>query len=76
MATQPNRDLTLNWHKSSASGGGGECVEVAQWRSSVLVRDSGDRSGPVLTFSQAQWCGLVRRIKDDRPFVARPERGR
>jgi hypothetical protein len=68
MATQPNRDLTLNWHKSSASGGSGECVEVAQWRSSVLVRDSGDHSGPILTFSLAQWCGLVRRIKDDRPL--------
>ena len=53
MATQPNRDSALIWHKSSASGGGGECVEVAQRKSSVLVRDSGDRSGPVLAFTSA-----------------------
>jgi hypothetical protein len=64
MATQPNRDSALIWHKSSGSGGGGECVEVAQWQSSVLVRDSGDRSGPVLAFTSAQWRGIVRRIKD------------
>ena len=64
MATQPNRDSTLNWHKSSASGGGGECVEVARWKSSVLVRDSGDRPGPVLAFPLAQWHVLVRLIKE------------
>ena len=34
----------LAWRTSSASGGSGECVEVAQWESSVLIRDS--RIGP------------------------------
>ena len=71
MATQPNRDSNLNWHKSSVSGGGGECVEVARWKSSVLVRDSGDQSGPVLSFTSAQWHGLVRRIKGGEVVRAR-----
>lgn len=72
MATQPNRDSALIWHKSSASGGGGECVEVAQRKSSVLVRDSGDRSGPVLAFTSAQWRGLTRRIKNGQAVRGNP----
>jgi Domain of unknown function (DUF397) len=65
MPNQPYSDSALTWHKSSASGGTGECIEVARWKLSVLVRDSGDRSGPVLAFTAAQWRGLVRRIKND-----------
>jgi hypothetical protein len=64
MATQPNRDLTLVWRKSRASGANGGCVEVAALESSVLVRDSRDRLGTRLTFSPAQWRGFVRRVKD------------
>ena len=63
MATQPNLDPTFIWRKSSVSASAGECVEVARLESSVLVRDSGDRSGPVLAFTSAQWRGLMRRIK-------------
>ena len=63
MATQPNRDSTLIWHKSRASGASGACVEVAASGSSILVRDSGDRAGTVLTFTGAQWLGLLRRIR-------------
>lgn len=62
MAAQPNRNSTLIWHKSRASGGSGNCVEVAKSGSSVLVRDSGDRPGAVLAFTCAQWLGLLRRI--------------
>ncbi len=63
MVAQPNRYSTLVWHKSSASGGGGECVEVAQENSSVLVRDSRDQSGALLNFTQAEWRRFVRRVK-------------
>jgi len=55
----------LNWRKSSYSGnGGGECVETASVAGSVLVRDTQDRTGPVLRFSPAAWrrfAGLVKR---------------
>ena len=66
MASQPNRDSTLIWRKSSASGGNANCVEVAKSGSSVLVRDSADRSGAVLTLTCAQWRSLVQRIGTER----------
>ncbi|GAA1393182.1 DUF397 domain-containing protein [Kitasatospora putterlickiae] len=50
----------LVWFKSSYSGAeGGECVEVAEATSAVLVRDSKDKSGPHLTFSPAAWEAFV-----------------
>lgn len=64
MAAQPNRYSTVNWRTSSASGGAGECVEVAKPDSSVLARDSRDRSGPVLELTSGQWLGLLCRIKN------------
>ncbi|MFB7476241.1 DUF397 domain-containing protein [Kitasatospora sp. NPDC056184] len=50
----------LVWFKSSYSGDeGGECVEVADATSTVLVRDSKDKSGPHLTFSPEAWQSFV-----------------
>ncbi len=50
----------LVWFKSSHSGDeGGNCVEVADATSTVLVRDSKDTSGPHLTFSPAAWEAFV-----------------
>lgn len=65
MAAQPNRSSTPIWRKSSASGSGADCLEVATWESSVLVRDSSDRPGTVLEFTQVQWRGFVQRIKNE-----------
>jgi hypothetical protein len=64
MANQPNPDSTLSWRKSRASANDGQCVEVAESGSSVLVRDSTDRPGPVLALTCAQWGGLLRRIRN------------
>jgi hypothetical protein len=42
---------SLNWRKSSYSGGqGGECVEVAAG-SVIMVRDTTDRNGRTLAFT-------------------------
>ncbi|MFC5662310.1 DUF397 domain-containing protein [Kitasatospora misakiensis] len=50
----------LEWFKSSySSNEGGQCVEVAEATSAVLVRDSKDKSGPHLTFSPAAWEAFV-----------------
>ncbi|MEE1820968.1 DUF397 domain-containing protein [Streptomyces sp. BE20] len=38
----------LNWVKSSHSGGGGNCVEVAAVDHLRYIRDSKDPHGPVL----------------------------
>lgn len=67
MTAQPNHSSVPIWRKSTASGAGADCVEVATWKSSVLVRDSGYRSGTVLEFTQSQWCSLVRRIRNGGP---------
>jgi hypothetical protein len=64
MATPPDRDSMLFWRKSRASGADGGCVEVAMRDSSVLVRDSRNRSGARLAFSAGQWQLFVRRIKN------------
>jgi len=63
MTAQPNDYGTPAWRKSSASGEGADCVEVASWKSSVLVRDTRDSSGTMLELTWTQWRGLVRRVK-------------
>lgn len=50
----------LRWIKSSYSGGSGtECVEIAALAADVVVRDSKDRLGPQLAFSDAAWGGFI-----------------
>jgi hypothetical protein len=44
------------WRKSSYSGtGGGSCVEAADMRGLILVRDTTDRGGVVLSISPDAW---------------------
>ena len=45
------------WRTSSYSNGtGGNCVEVARnLPGVVVVRDSKDREGPILTFTPGEW---------------------
>ena len=49
------------WRKSTRSNGSsGNCVEVADnVAGTVLVRDSTDPSGPVLTFGPGAWSAFV-----------------
>ena len=51
------------WRKSTRSGNGGNCVEVATNRVAaagiVAVRDSKDPTGPALTFTAAEWCAFI-----------------
>jgi Domain of unknown function (DUF397) len=45
------------WRVSSRSGNGsGNCVEVAVGPDLVAVRDSTDRTGPVLRFAPGTWA--------------------
>jgi predicted secreted Zn-dependent protease len=64
------QDATLTWRKSTRSGAAGHCVEVANVPAAVLVRDSKDVDGPVLTFADNQWTGFLEGIRAgefDRP---------
>ncbi len=52
------------WRKASYSGnGGGNCVEVGDAARVVVVRDTTDRSGPVLRFSPAVWRRFADQVK-------------
>jgi Domain of unknown function (DUF397) len=54
------------WRTSSYSGGnGGECVQIAGAPSigRVLVRDSKDQDGPVLTIESADWRRFADHLK-------------
>jgi predicted secreted Zn-dependent protease len=66
------QDANLTWRKSTRSGAAGHCVEVANIPSAVLVRDSKDAGGPVLTFAATEWTGFVAGIRAgefDRPGI-------
>ncbi|MCC3653717.1 DUF397 domain-containing protein [Streptomyces sp. S07_1.15] len=54
----------VQWHKSSYSNGsGGECVEVATARTSMLVRDSKNTTGPVLAVPRGEWAAFVSAVR-------------
>jgi hypothetical protein len=54
----------MNWRKSSYSGqSGGNCVEVADDDSRVLVRDTKDEHGPMLRFSEDAWRRFAEQVK-------------
>lgn len=55
--------MESDWRKSSYSGdNGGECVEVAT-AGAVLVRDTTDRNGTILTFPADAWKGFTATIR-------------
>jgi hypothetical protein len=58
----------IPWRKSTHSNLS-NCVEVALGQPAVLVRDSKDPNGPVLTFSAAGWGVFLAGIRD-RIFIA------
>jgi hypothetical protein len=54
----------LNWRKASySSNGGAECVEIGAASRVVLVRDTQDRTGPVLRFSSDTWRRFTSQIE-------------
>jgi hypothetical protein len=57
----------LKWFTSTRSGNGGNsCVEVAFLGHGTAVRDSKDRSGPVLVFGDIEWIAFVKAVKSSR----------
>jgi hypothetical protein len=71
-------DLTsVEWRKSSRSGNGANCVEIATVDARLfpidkaqtagrlfLVRDSKDPDGPVLSFTPDEWRAFTEGVKD------------
>jgi hypothetical protein len=55
-----NPDLShVPWKKSTRSGPNGDCVEVADLGSAVLVRDSKNPTGAVLAFTRTEWAAFL-----------------
>lgn len=46
---------TSPWIKASASDAHGQCVEQRRIGEAIEVRDSKDRSGPILRFTEAEF---------------------
>jgi Domain of unknown function (DUF397) len=56
---------SVEWRKASRSGNNGACVEVGRLDAGTVgVRDSKDRSGPVLRFSPADWLSFVDAVRE------------
>jgi predicted secreted Zn-dependent protease len=55
--------MKLTWQKSSRSAANGHCVEIAASPGVVLVRDSKDTTGPVLTFDPSGWRGFLAGVR-------------
>jgi Domain of unknown function (DUF397) len=56
----------IEWKVSSTSGGT-NCVEVAFMNQEVLVRDSKNRDGGILTFSVPAWREFINTLAADNP---------
>ncbi|MER5622609.1 DUF397 domain-containing protein [Streptosporangium sp. NPDC002544] len=55
----------LTWRKSSFSGSGDNCVEVAALPGGgQAVRDSKDPDGPVLKFTPGEWSAFVSGVRN------------
>jgi hypothetical protein len=55
----------LNWRKAKRSLNHGACVEVANGREAVAMRDSMDVDGPVVRYSAIAWRSFVTSAKLD-----------
>ncbi|GAA0852300.1 DUF397 domain-containing protein [Streptosporangium amethystogenes subsp. fukuiense] len=51
------------WRKSSLSGSGNNCVEVAHMDNHHLIRDSKNPDGATLSFSPSDWTAFLGRVK-------------
>ncbi|HVV24441.1 MAG TPA: DUF397 domain-containing protein [Pseudonocardiaceae bacterium] len=53
------------WYKSSHSGGGNDCVEIASVGVGTAVRDSKNPRGPILRFGSDGWTAFIGRARTD-----------
>jgi hypothetical protein len=49
----------IHWRKSTHSGDGSNCVEIAAAPAAIHVRDSKDTQGPRLAFRPSAWARFL-----------------
>jgi hypothetical protein len=57
--------IGAKWRKSSRSGAGNDCVELAVLRNGAAVRDSKNAEAGHLAFDGAGWSVFLSSIKND-----------
>jgi hypothetical protein len=62
----PDRDPASATWLRSARCTNGDCVEVAFLGGEVALRDSKDKSGPMLVFSAAEWRAFLHNARSGR----------
>jgi hypothetical protein len=55
--------MTGDWRTSSYTGGNGNCVEVAGTARTVIVRDTKDRDGALLSIPASVWRQFTNSLK-------------
>jgi len=60
--------LDSHWRTSTRSQAAGNCVEVRLHNGTVQVRDTKDRTGPVLELTPAQWRDFVDEVVNGAAF--------
>jgi len=63
MTTAQETILTRPWRTSSRSAGGNDCVEVAQFGASCLIRDSKNPDGARLAVRVQAWAAFIHDVK-------------
>ncbi|MFJ4977426.1 DUF397 domain-containing protein [Streptomyces coeruleorubidus] len=64
IATPPNEPTAVAWFKSSHSGGeGNECVEIANLRTRVALRDSKLPDASTFTVSTGAFAAFIGCVK-------------
>lgn len=63
MTKSPARE----WHKSSYSNGGTNCVEARESELGADVRDSQHPNLGHLSFSRGEWTSLLQQVKSGNP---------
>ena len=58
-----NDNMGADWRTSTYSNGQGNCVEVGSACRTVIVRDTKNREGAVLTFGANAWNGLLADVR-------------
>ncbi|MGC5399118.1 DUF397 domain-containing protein [Streptomyces sp. DT20] len=65
MTSTPDLEAAA-WRKSSYSGQGGDCIEVAGLTARTAVRDSKNPTGPALILGNRAWAAFVEDAKQPR----------
>ncbi|MGW0668003.1 DUF397 domain-containing protein [Streptomyces sp. NPDC002746] len=65
MTSTPGLEAAI-WRKSSHSGQGGDCIEIAGLTTRTAVRDSKNPTGPALVLGNHAWAAFVEDAKQPR----------